>query len=297
MKCCVVVKPFRTRGLQVKFQPGVLCVQPYAIIYLFIYLKFYAPVLFPLCCGPEINWLRQQSHVHVLRRLRRSVSVSHGWIPRPPLPPLQTDYFHLFLCVAIIVLYGEDVTEQQLATDQMLLHFSNLSMHMNGELVLRKVPPCTRRLVFSLFCFFVFLHFFHFSFHFLFFFLQDAVTFVKRVCARTTSTRCAHTHTPKKTRPSQRTSWCLHEAALPGLRLLCYLHADVPQVLNGMLRIYDPAPCGWACVLMFMHAASTGCGSVFACLAVRASLIFDFFFSQPTPLNPNVFPRADSHLH
>lgn len=51
----------------------------------------------------------------------------------------QTDYFHLFLCVAIIFLYGEDVTEQQLATDQMLLHFSNLSMHMNGELVLRKV--------------------------------------------------------------------------------------------------------------------------------------------------------------
>ncbi|KAL0993141.1 hypothetical protein UPYG_G00103750 [Umbra pygmaea] len=50
----------------------------------------------------------------------------------------QTDYFHLFLCVAIIVLYGDDVTEQQLATDLMLLHFSNLSMHMNGELVLRK---------------------------------------------------------------------------------------------------------------------------------------------------------------
>lgn len=58
--------------------------------------------------------------------------------PCRSLPP-QTDYFHLFLCVAIIFLYGEDVTEQQLATDQMLLHFSNLSMHMNGELVLRKV--------------------------------------------------------------------------------------------------------------------------------------------------------------
>ena len=57
----------------------------------------------------------------------------------PSLSPTQTDYFHLFLCVAIIVLYGEDVTEQQLATDQMLLHFSNLSMHMNGDLVLRKV--------------------------------------------------------------------------------------------------------------------------------------------------------------
>ncbi|NXO26096.1 TBC16 protein, partial [Cisticola juncidis] len=50
----------------------------------------------------------------------------------------QTDYFHLFICVAIVVIYGDDVIEQQLATDQMLLHFSNLAMHMNGELVLRK---------------------------------------------------------------------------------------------------------------------------------------------------------------
>uniref|UniRef100_H3BEN3 TBC1 domain family member 16 n=1 Tax=Latimeria chalumnae TaxID=7897 RepID=H3BEN3_LATCH len=50
----------------------------------------------------------------------------------------QTDYFHLFICVAIIVIYGDDVIEQQLATDQMLLHFSNLAMHMNGEMVLRK---------------------------------------------------------------------------------------------------------------------------------------------------------------
>ncbi|XP_040386505.1 TBC1 domain family member 16 isoform X5 [Cygnus olor] len=49
-----------------------------------------------------------------------------------------TDYFHLFICVAIVVIYGDDVIEQQLATDQMLLHFSNLAMHMNGELVLRK---------------------------------------------------------------------------------------------------------------------------------------------------------------
>nr|XP_033816455.1 TBC1 domain family member 16 isoform X2 [Geotrypetes seraphini] len=50
----------------------------------------------------------------------------------------QTDYFHLFICVAIICIYGDDVIEQQLPTDQMLLHFSNLAMHMNGELVLRK---------------------------------------------------------------------------------------------------------------------------------------------------------------
>ncbi|KAM4843712.1 TBC1 domain family member 16 isoform 2-T2 [Thomomys bottae] len=50
----------------------------------------------------------------------------------------QTDYFHLFICVAIVAVYGDDVIEQQLATDQMLLHFGNLAMHMNGELVLRK---------------------------------------------------------------------------------------------------------------------------------------------------------------
>ncbi|XP_075418431.1 TBC1 domain family member 16 isoform X2 [Tenrec ecaudatus] len=50
----------------------------------------------------------------------------------------QTDYFHLFVCVAIVVIYGDDVIEQRLATDQMLLHFGNLAMHMNGELVLRK---------------------------------------------------------------------------------------------------------------------------------------------------------------
>ncbi|XP_055971738.1 TBC1 domain family member 16 [Sorex fumeus] len=50
----------------------------------------------------------------------------------------QTDYFHLFICVAIVAIYGDDVVEQQLPTDQMLLHFGNLAMHMNGELVLRK---------------------------------------------------------------------------------------------------------------------------------------------------------------
>lgn len=65
-------------------------------------------------------------------------SASTCCIPAPGFS-LQTDYFHLFICVAIVVIYGDDVIEQQLATDQMLLHFSNLAMHMNGELVLRKV--------------------------------------------------------------------------------------------------------------------------------------------------------------
>ncbi|XP_071106682.1 TBC1 domain family member 16-like isoform X2 [Haliotis cracherodii] len=50
----------------------------------------------------------------------------------------QTDYFHLFLCVAIVSIYGDDVIEQNLPADEILLHFSSLAMHMNGDLVLRK---------------------------------------------------------------------------------------------------------------------------------------------------------------
>lgn len=68
----------------------------------------------------------------------RQASASTRCAPAPVFL-LQTDYFHLFICVAIVVIYGDDVIEQQLPTDQMLLHFSNLAMHMNGELVLRKV--------------------------------------------------------------------------------------------------------------------------------------------------------------
>ena len=51
----------------------------------------------------------------------------------------QTDYFHLFICVAIVSVYGEDVIEQCLPADEILLHFSSLACHMSGELVLRKV--------------------------------------------------------------------------------------------------------------------------------------------------------------
>jgi len=60
----------------------------------------------------------------------------------------QTDYFHLFVCAAVIAVYGEDVVQQDLPADEMLLHFSSLSMHMSGEVVLRKVGSC--RLVFVL---------------------------------------------------------------------------------------------------------------------------------------------------
>jgi len=50
----------------------------------------------------------------------------------------QTDYFHLFVCAAVIAVYGEDVVQQDLPADEMLLHFSSLSMHMSGEVILRK---------------------------------------------------------------------------------------------------------------------------------------------------------------
>lgn len=40
----------------------------------------------------------------------------------------QTDYFHLFLCLAIVAVYADDVIAQDLNTDEMLLHFSSLGM-------------------------------------------------------------------------------------------------------------------------------------------------------------------------
>lgn len=56
----------------------------------------------------------------------------------------QTDYFHLFLCVAIIAIYSEDVINQDMKADEMLLYFSSLAMHMNGEVVLRKVSRLSK---------------------------------------------------------------------------------------------------------------------------------------------------------
>ncbi|XP_022905140.1 TBC1 domain family member 16 [Onthophagus taurus] len=49
-----------------------------------------------------------------------------------------TDYFHLFLCLAIICVYADDVIAQDLKADEMLLHFSSLAMYMDGQLIARK---------------------------------------------------------------------------------------------------------------------------------------------------------------
>ncbi len=35
--------------------------------------------------------------------------------------------------------YGDDIVQQNLGTDDMLLHFNSLAMHMSGSIVLKKV--------------------------------------------------------------------------------------------------------------------------------------------------------------
>lgn len=49
-----------------------------------------------------------------------------------------TDNFHLFLCLAIVAVYADDVVAQDLRADEMLFYFSSLAMYMDGELILRK---------------------------------------------------------------------------------------------------------------------------------------------------------------
>lgn len=44
-----------------------------------------------------------------------------------------TDYFHLFVCLAIISAYADDVIAQDLRTDEMLLHFSSLGLIESRE--------------------------------------------------------------------------------------------------------------------------------------------------------------------
>ncbi|GIZ05253.1 TBC1 domain family member 16 [Caerostris extrusa] len=50
----------------------------------------------------------------------------------------QTDYFHLFICSAIVSIYSDDVISQSLRADEMMVYFSSLALHMNGDVVLRK---------------------------------------------------------------------------------------------------------------------------------------------------------------
>lgn len=49
----------------------------------------------------------------------------------------QTEYFHIFLCVAMVQEYGSVVVEQNMSADDMLQFFTDLSMKMDGTKVLR----------------------------------------------------------------------------------------------------------------------------------------------------------------
>lgn len=49
----------------------------------------------------------------------------------------QTDYFHIFLCVAMVQEYGKEVVEHDMPADDMLQYFTDLSMKMDGTKVLR----------------------------------------------------------------------------------------------------------------------------------------------------------------
>ncbi|KAF8353594.1 tbc-16 [Pristionchus pacificus] len=50
----------------------------------------------------------------------------------------RTSHFHLFICVAIISVYGKDIITQKLPHDEMLLYFASLANHMDAKIVLKK---------------------------------------------------------------------------------------------------------------------------------------------------------------
>ena len=67
----------------------------------------------------------------------------------------QTDYFHIFICVAILRLYGNKCLERKMRIDEMMQYFMDMAMQFDGSAVLREarsllyrfrkfqVIPCT----------------------------------------------------------------------------------------------------------------------------------------------------------
>lgn len=51
----------------------------------------------------------------------------------------RTSYFHLFVALSIISIYTPDIIAQGLPHDEILLYFSSLAMHMDANVVLKKV--------------------------------------------------------------------------------------------------------------------------------------------------------------
>lgn len=50
----------------------------------------------------------------------------------------QTDYFHLFVAVAVVCVYGHEVTQQNMRPDETLLYFTSLAHHMDADIVIKK---------------------------------------------------------------------------------------------------------------------------------------------------------------
>lgn len=69
----------------------------------------------------------------------------------------QTEFFHIFICVAIVLEYGDLVWRKSMRVDEMLNYFNNLALEMDGDEVLKKARsllyqfrrlagiPCTLR--------------------------------------------------------------------------------------------------------------------------------------------------------
>ena len=71
----------------------------------------------------------------------------------------MTEYFHLFIALAIIAVYGSDVLERRMSADDTLMHFTQQAKVMNGSVVLShargflykfsqyKLLPCSMELL------------------------------------------------------------------------------------------------------------------------------------------------------
>ena len=69
----------------------------------------------------------------------------------------QTEFFHIFICVAIVLEYGDPVWQKSMRVDEMLNYFNNLALEMDGDRVLKQARsllyqfrrlagiPCTLR--------------------------------------------------------------------------------------------------------------------------------------------------------
>jgi len=50
----------------------------------------------------------------------------------------QTDYFHIFLCVAVVSLYGEVCLEKKMDSDEILQYFTDMATKFDGSAVLKE---------------------------------------------------------------------------------------------------------------------------------------------------------------